>query len=138
MKKIIALGFVFILISCQSKPQEKDLPKMNGYWEIEEVEFPDGNKKVYQVNELIDLFELKNNKGFRTKVKAQLDGSFIKSEMKDAVEIVDSNDVVYLKTKSKYSKMVEKILKINDKELVIENETKIVYHYKKFIPYSKR
>lgn len=138
MKKIIALGFVFILISCQSKPQEKDLPKMNGYWEIEEVEFPDGNKKVYQVNELIDLFELKNNKGFRTKVKAQLDGSFIKSEMKDAVEIVDSNDVVYLKTKSKYSKMVEKILKINDKELVIENETKIVYHYKKFIPFSKR
>ena len=138
MKKIIALGFVFILISCQSKPQEKDLPKMNGYWEIEEVEFPDGNKKVYQVNELIDLFELKNNKGFRTKVKAQLDGSFIKSEMKDAVEIVDSNDVVYLKTKSKYSKMVEKILKINDKELVIENETKIVYHHKKFIPYSKR
>lgn len=138
MKKIIALGFVFILISCQSKPQEKDLPKMNGYWEIEEVEFPDGNKKVYQVNELIDLFELKNNKGFRTKVKAQLDGSFIKSEMKDAVEIVDSNDVVYLKTKSKYSKMVEKILKINDKELVIENETKIVYYYKKFIPYSKR
>lgn len=138
MKKIIALGFVFILISCQSKPQEKDIPKMNGYWEIEEVEFPDGNKKVYQVNELIDLFELKNNKGFRTKVKAQLDGSFIKSEMKDAVEIVDSNDVVYLKTKSKYSKMVEKILKINDKELVIENETKIVYHYKKFIPYSKR
>lgn len=138
MKKIIALGFVFILISCQSKPQEKDLPKMNGYWEIEEVEFPDGNKKVYQVNELIDLFELKNNKGFRTKVKAQLDGSFIKSEMKDAVEVVDSKDVVYLKTKSKYSKMVEKILKINDKELVIENETKIVYYYKKFIPYSKR
>lgn len=138
MKKYFWLFIVILSVACTSKPNVEALKNINGYWEIEEVEFPDGNKKVYQVNELIDLFEIKNNKGYRIKVKPQLDGTFLKSELKDPIVIKDSNDVVYLKTNSKYSSMAEKIVSINEKELVIENESKIIYHYKKFVPYSKR
>lgn len=138
MKKYFWLFIVILSVACTSKPSVEALKNINGYWEIEEVEFPDGNKKVYQVSELIDLFEIKNNKGYRIKVKPQLDGTFLKSELKDPVVIKDSNDVIYLKTNSKYSSMTEKIVSINEKELVIENESKIIYHYKKFVPYSKR
>ncbi len=126
------------LISCTSKPKKEDIAKLNGYWEIEKVEFPDGNKKEYKVNEFIDLISVKNNKGIRQKVAPQLDGSFLKGTLQDNIKIVDSADCYYLKTNSKFTKWEEKILSVSDEIFVLENEAKIVYHFKKFVPYDKR
>lgn len=126
------------LISCTSKPKKEDIEKLNGYWEIEKVAFPDGNKKEYQVNDFIDLIVVKNNVGSRQKVAPQLDGSFLKGTLQDAIKIVDSADAFYLKTDSKFTKWEEKILSISEESFVLENEAKIVYHYKKFVPYDKR
>ena len=127
-----------VLISCTSKPKKEDIAKLNGYWEIEKVEFPDGNKKEYKVNEFIDLISIKNNKGIRQKVAPQLDGSYLKGTLQDDIKIVDSSNCYYLKTNSKFTKWEEKILSVSDENFVIENEAKIVYHYKKFVPYDKR
>ena len=126
------------LISCTSKPKKEDIAKLNGYWEIEKVEFPDGNKKEYKVNEFIDLISIKNNKGIRQKVAPQLDGSYLKGTLQDDIKIVDSANCYYLKTNSKFTKWEEKILSVSDENFVIENEAKIVCHYKKFVPYDKR
>ena len=126
------------LISCTSKPNKEDIVKLNGYWEIEKVEFPDGNKKEYKVNEFIDFIELKDNKGIRQKVAPQLDGTYLKGNLQDNIRVVDSADCCYLKTDSKFTKWEEKLLSVSDDEFVIENEAKIVYHFKKFVPYSKR
>ena len=126
------------LISCTSKPKKEDIAKLNGQWEIEKVEFPDGNKKEYKVNEFIDLISIKNNKGIRQKVAPQLDGSYLKGTLQDDIKIVDSANCYYLKTNSKFTKWEEKILSVSDENFVIENEAKIVYHYKKFVPYDKR
>ena len=126
------------LISCTSKPNKEDISKLNGYWEIEKVDFPDGNKKEYKVNEFIDFIELKNNKGIRQKVAPQLDGSYLKGTLQDTIRVVDSADCYYLKTDSKFTKWEEKILSVSDNEFVLENEAKIVYHFKKFVPYDKR
>jgi len=130
--------FTTALISCTSKPKKEDIVKLNGYWEIEKVAFPDGNKKEYQVNEFIDLIVIKNNSGFRQKVAPQLDGSYLKGTLQDNIKIVDSADCYYLKTNSKFTKWEEKILSVSDENFVLENEAKIVYHYKKFVPYDKR
>ena len=127
-----------VLISCTSKPKKEDIAKLNGYWEIEKVDFPDGNKKEYQVNEFIDFISVKNNSGNRQKVAPQLDGSFLKGTLQDVIKIVDSADCYYLKTNSKFTKWEEKILSVSDDKFVLENELKIVYHYKKFVPYDKR
>lgn len=126
------------LISCTSKPKKEDIVKLNGYWEIEKVDFPDGNKKEYKVNEFIDLISIKNNIGIRQKVAPQLDGSFLKGILQDTIKVVDSADCYYLKTDSKFTKWEEKILSVSDERFVIENEAKIVYHFKKFVPYDKR
>lgn len=126
------------LISCTSKPKKEDVAKLNGYWEIEKVTFPDGNKKEYQVNEFIDLISVKNNSGIRQKVAPQLDGSFLKGTLQDTIKIVDSADCYYLKTNSKFTKWEEKIISISDDDFVLENEAKIIYQYKKFVPYDKR
>jgi hypothetical protein len=127
-----------ILISCTSKPNKEDIAKLNGYWEIEKVDFPDGNKKEYKVNEFIDLISINNNKGIRQKVAPQLDGSFLKGTLQDNIKIVDSSGCYYLKTDSKFTKWEEKILSVSDNAFVLENEAKIVYHFKKFVPYDKR
>jgi hypothetical protein len=126
------------LISCTSKPKKEEIVKLNGYWEIEKVEFPDGNKKEYKVNEFIDLISIKNNIGIRQKVAPQLDGSFLKGTLQDTIKVVDSANCYYLKTDSKFTKWEEKILSVSDERFVIENEAKIVYHFKKFVPYEKR
>lgn len=127
-----------VLISCTSKPKKEDIAKLNGYWEIEKVDFPDGNKKEYKVNEFIDLISIKDNKGIRQKVAPQLDGSYLKGTLQDNIKIVDSADCYYLKTNSKFTKWEEKIISVSDKSFVLENEAKIVYHFKKFVPYDKR
>jgi hypothetical protein len=127
-----------VLISCNSKPTKEAIKQLNGYWEIEKVVFPDGNKKAYQVNEFVDYFNLKNSIGTRQKIAPQLDGSFLKSALKDKIRVVDSADCYFLKTNSKFTKWVEKIISVSDDALVLENETKIKYYYKKFVPYDKR
>ena len=102
------------------------------------MEFPDGNKKEYKVNEFIDLISIKNNKGIRQKVAPQLDGSYLKGTLQDDIKIVDSANCYYLKTNSKFTKWEEKILSVSDENFVIEKKKKIVYHFKKFVPYDKR
>ncbi|MBC5834475.1 hypothetical protein G6N05_07170 [Flavobacterium sp. F372] len=135
---LYVLLLVTTLFSCTSKPKKEDIAKLNGYWEIEKVDFPDGNKKEYQVNEFIDFISVKENKGIRQKVAPQLDGSFLKGALHDDIRVVDSADCYYIKTKSKFTKWEEKIVSVSDAEFVLENEAKIVYHFKKFVPYDKR
>jgi len=127
-----------VLISCTSKPKKEDIVKLNGYWEIEKVVFPDGNKKAYQVNEFIDYISLNNLKGIRQKVAPQLDGTFLRVVLQDKIRVIDSAGCFFLKTKSKFTKWEEKVVSVSEDELVLENETKITYYYKKFIPYDKR
>ena len=139
MKKYFYVLLLLIgLISCTSKPSKEAILKINGYWEIEKVTFPDGNKKVYQVNEFIDFISIKNLNGTRQKVAPQLDGSFLKGAILDEIRVIDSSNSYFLKTKSKFTKWEEKIISVSEDELVLENEAKITYYYKKFVPYSKR
>ena len=139
MKKYFYVLLLLIgLISCTSKPSKESILKINGYWEIEKVSFPDGNKKEYQVNEFIDFISLKNLNGTRQKVAPQLDGTFLKGALQDKIRVVDSSDYYFLKTNSNFTKCEEKIISVSEDELVLENEDKITYYYKKFVPYSKR
>lgn len=139
MKNYFYLSLLAIgLTSCNSKPNKEDLVKLNGYWEIEKVEFPDGNKKEYKVNEFIDFISLKNEVGTRQKVAPQLDGTYLKGNLEDKIRVVDSADSYFLKTDSRFTKWEERILSVSDDEFVLENQAKIVYHFKKFVPYSKR
>jgi hypothetical protein len=139
MKKYFYVLLLLIgLISCTSKPSKEAILKINGYWEIEKVTFPDGNKKEYQVNEFIDFISIKNLNGTRQKVAPQLDGSYLKGVLQDKIRVVDSANCFFLKTNSNFTKWEEKIISVSEDILVLENENKIKYHYKKFIPYAKR
>lgn len=131
MKKYLFGSVVLFLAACNSKPSEESLNEINGYWEISKVETPEGNEKEYKINEWVDYYDLKDKKGIRKKLKVQIDGTYLANNIIDKITIVDSADVYYLVAQSKFTKFKDKIVSINEDEMVLENEAKIEYHYKR-------
>jgi hypothetical protein len=134
MNKIYTLLFLLILSSCNENISKQDISKLNGYWEIEKVIFSDGTEKEYPINETFDYFQISDNKGFRKKVVPQFDGRFLVNDQSEKVEIVFVKDKTYLKYETPYAKWKEELQFISDEKMVIINETKITYHYKKAGP----
>jgi hypothetical protein len=137
MKSIFFYLFVvFIFTSCQDKVSKESLSMINGYWEIQKVEFPNHEKKEYTVNETVDFIEWKNEKGFRKKVTPQLDGTYLTNDEFETIQIKDSSGHFYLFYQTKYSKWKEQIQVLTDSILIVKNEQGFEYHYKRFKPIS--
>lgn len=135
MKNIYVLLFVFILSSCHQKIAQEDLTKLNGYWEIEKVILPDGTEKSYAVNETFDYFQIQSNRGFRKKVKPQLNGRFLVDDQSEKVSIRIVQDQVLLLYSTPYAKWEETLLALTDEKLeLVNNKAKMIYHYKKVTP----
>lgn len=136
MKNIVQFLFVSLFfISCQQKIKPEDIPKINGYWEIEKVVFDQGEDKVYGINESYDYFQIdKDNNGFRKKVMPQLDGTFIVNDTYENVKIRFEDDKAFLDYVTPYAKWSEELIAVSNKELVLKNAEKKEYHYKKAQP----
>jgi hypothetical protein len=136
MKNIVVILFLsFFIISCQQKIKPEDIANINGYWEIEKVGFDQGEDKQYGMNESYDYFEIgKNNDGFRKKVMPQLDGTFIVNDTYENIKIRFKEDKVYIEYATPYAKWTEELIAVSDKELVLKNDEKKEYHYKKAQP----
>ena len=130
------LLFTLLLISCHSNVKKEDITKLNGYWEINQVKFSSGKTKDYKVNETIDYFELKSNKGFRQKVMPQFDGKFQTNGIKENIKVVENDNSFFLEYNTKYGKWKEEIISIEDSILVLKNKENLEYTYKKFKPFS--
>lgn len=145
MKKIVLLRlfsnflvllFIMLLVSCHSNVKKEDIKKLNGYWEIKLVKFSTGKTKDYKINETIDYFELKSNKGFRQKVMPQFDGKFQTNGIKENIKVVENDNSFFLEYNTKYGKWKEEIITIQDSILVLKNKENLEYTYKKFKPFS--
>lgn len=135
-KTTIILCFSLLLVSCKQAIKEKDIIKLNGYWEIQKVKLPSGEKKEYKVNETIDFFEIKNNKGFRQKVMPQLDGRYLTNDIKETIQISNEEGDFFINYTTSYGKWKEEIVELRDSALVLKNKDNIEYHYKRQIPFS--
>lgn len=137
MKKILSLLLIVLFFgSCKQHIDEKDLVKMNGYWEIEKAELPDGSKKEYKVNTTIDFFEIKGKTGFRKKVMPQLDGTYLMNNLSENITVSNKEGDLILNYSTPYAKWEEEIISLTDEKLVIKNDQDIEYHYKKSKPFS--
>ncbi|MBZ4033230.1 hypothetical protein K6T82_00505 [Flavobacterium sp. 17A] len=129
---ILVLSLLFV--SCKQEVKPADINKLNGYWEIEKVVFEKGEEKEYKMNETFDFFEIKNNKGVRTKVMPQFDGTFLTTDTFENVAVRFAGEKVFLDYKTDYAKWSEEIVSLSDEKLVTKNQQKIEYHYKKAGP----
>lgn len=137
MKKYFLTCFIFVTLqSCKQTITSKDLPKLNGYWEIEKVILPNGEKKEYKINESIDYLEVKDSIGFRKKVYPQLNGKFLINDLKENFIISTANNCYFINYKTDYAKWKEEIIEIQDSSFVVKNDAKLEYHYKKHQPFS--
>ena len=132
MKKIIIPFLLVILYSCaENNPQEQ--PKeLNGYWEIKQVEHPNGKKTDFKFSEQVDYIEIEDSLGFRTKVLPRIDGTFVTTDSKETITILIKNDSLYLRYKTPFDSWTETVLKADSEELQLKNERGLIYTYHKF------
>ena len=136
MKRILLLIVLGSVFSCKQKITDVDISNLNGYWEIEKVELPDGDKKEYKVNETIDFFKIEANKGFRKKVMPQLDGTYLTNDVQEDVTVVLKDGDASLQYKTTYASWNEEIIELTKDKLVVKNEQEIEYYYKRPAKFS--
>lgn len=131
MKYFVLLVFT-VLVSCTEKISVKEISNLNGYWEIEKVELPDGSSKEYKINESVDYFEVNDSlKGFRKKVIFQLDGKLLANDVKENIEVISIDDLMFLNYTTEYAKWKEEIIELTQQKLILKNEHGISYFYKR-------
>jgi hypothetical protein len=136
MKKIVGFLALLVFISCKQTITDADLQHINGYWEIEKVILPDGDKKEYKVNETIDFFKIENKKGFRKKVMPQIDGTYLTNNIQETVKVdlIDGTASIHYTTH--YAHWKEEIIELSKDKLVIKNQQDLEYHYKRPVKFS--
>lgn len=126
---ISLLGLLFF--ACAEKVEVSQLNHLNGYWQIAKVETAEGEEKEYKANENYDYFEFKKSSGFHKKVRWQLNGKFLTDDLQENVKALEVNDEVYLEFSSSFGKHKDKVVKISEKELVLEAENGNENYYTK-------
>ncbi|MGY8913554.1 MAG: hypothetical protein ACKVJF_00530 [Flavobacteriales bacterium] len=134
MRTILSIFAFICLLSCQQTVSETDLSKLNGYWEISKVEFPDGTTKEYKANTTIDFIEIAGFKGFRKKVQPTLKGTYFANDDAESFLIMQKEDSFELNYKNNYSEWSEMLTALSDNTFTVVNKEGITYHYKRYEP----
>ena len=136
MKKILFLFVFSAVLSCKQKITDTEILNLNGYWEIEKVELPDGDKKEYKINETLDFFKIEANKGFRKKVMPQLDGTYLTNDIQEDIVVAVKDGDATIQYKTTYASWNEEIIELTKDKLVVKNEQDLEYHYKRPAKFS--
>lgn len=135
MRRILSFLLILMFWGCNdSSVNEDDLHYLNGYWEISEVEFPDGSIKEYGLNTNIDFIQWKEGKGYRKKMKPQFDGTYDTSKDVEHFTIAQSNERFTLYYKSEFSEWEEKLVQLDSLNFSVINQEGVTYKYKRFEP----
>lgn len=135
-KLLVALICTLFVVSCQNEDPGQQLKYLDGYWEIKKVEVSKDSVKEYQFNANVDFFEIENMKGYRKKVRPQFNGTFQVTGDVEKLEVKIEDKHLYLYYSTPYDSWREKVLRIEEDLLEIENEQGLIYHYTRFIPLS--
>lgn len=135
MKNIfLTLTLCLFLFNCSQNP-EAYIEHLEGYWEITEVNFPDGFKKEYKFNETIDYIHISDSlSGFRKKLKPGINDTYFTSEDAEALVLKIENNKLNAYYSTAYSEWKETILEATVENLRVINEDNIEYVYKRYTP----
>ncbi len=134
MLRIVSLTVVLLFFGCTSKVTETDLKNLNGYWEIKEVAFPNGERKTFKASTNIDYIEVEGLKGFRKKMQPKFDGSFTTSNDAEFFSITKTEVGFEFRYKNKMSEWKEQILELSQHNFSVINEANTTYTYQRFQP----
>ncbi len=126
---IVVLGY-----GCTPKITEAHLEHLNGYWQIENVRFPNGQTKEFGFATTVDYIDLKDKKGYRKKLQAKLDGSFETSNDAEFFELVKKGDIFEMRYINPAYQRTEIVLKITKDGFEVSDQDSLTYIYKRFQP----
>ena len=121
-----------ILISCGKPNPEEQKNKLQGYWEITSVEMPNGKKKEFDINTVIDYIEINGDSGTRTKVFPKFDGSFTTNEVSEKFKLKIEDDSLRMYYKTPFDLWKETVVEAQDSSLTVKNRDNKTYTYSKF------
>ena len=132
MKRFFVV-FVLLLVSSCSVNPESYLEHVNGYWEIEEVSFTNGDKKDYKYNDTVDFISINDSlKGFRKKLKPGFNSKYITSKDAEGITVKIENDSLHLYYSTPFANWKETVLMANENQLKIINDRETIYLYKRY------
>ncbi len=132
MRKIVILCILLSVVSCKKQLSEEALTYLNGYWEIEAVEFPNGSTKEYTISTTIDYISLTEMAGYRKKVYPQLNGKYKTSDDAEQFSIYKKDGVFFLVYGKNNEQWEEQLMAIDETSFSVKNNDQKIYHYKKF------
>ncbi|MCL6265375.1 hypothetical protein [Flagellimonas myxillae] len=135
MARFLLFIMCFTLLACgNSTVGQEDLPYLNGYWEINEVVFPDGSQKNYGINPVIDFIQLEGEQGFRKKMQPKFDGSYHTSNQTESFKLQQSHETYILSYQNNLNQWEETLIQLDSLSFTIRNEEGVQYSYKRFQP----
>lgn len=130
------MALAFFVVSCAGSPKE-NLQLLNGYWEIAEIENAYGSKKEYGLSQNIDFFKITAaGKGIRKKVQPDVQGNYTTTNASENIDVVVEGNTVFLKYSTAFDSWQEEIVALSQEKLVLRNEDKYVYTYRRYTPLS--
>ena len=132
MKKILGLLLFVTLVACAPKVDLEALPRLNGYWEIEKVVFPDGSSKSYEINASIDFIQIEGKEGYRKKLQPQFDGSYRTSDDAERFTVIEKSGVLIMSYTNAGQSWEETLVALLEDRFEVVNQTGITYHYKRY------
>jgi hypothetical protein len=134
MRQLSIILVCILQYSCGDPITKEDLTFLDGYWEIKQVKFPNGDTKTYEMNGTIDYIEVTGTKGYRKKVQPIIDGSFQTSDDAEYFTIMERDGAFIMVYESTMAVWEEEIRSIKETELELVNEEQITYIYERFQP----
>ena len=134
MNKILLCLGLILMCSCTSSITQKDLPKLNGYWEIKEVVLTDGTKKEYSVNTTVDFIKVDSLSGFRKKVDPKFNGTFETSDDAEPFDIVMDEEAVLIQYQTELDSWTETLISLSKSAFSVKNKDGIQYTYERYEP----
>ena len=130
MKFKVLVLVAWLVMSCSQVPTIEDAQKLNGFWEIKKAETP-YEEKEYEMNQMVDYFEVEDSIGFRKKMQPSLLGNYQSSKNREAFKIRMNNDRLLLIYENQYDRWTEELISINQDEFVVKNDKGFIYTYKR-------
>ena len=134
MPRVIFYVVVFLVFGCDSSIQLEDIKHLNGYWEIKEVEFTNGQTKEYTINTTIDYIEVDRRNGFRKKVQPQLNGFYQTSNDAENFKIIEKDGIVNILYGNGTQQWEETLITIDENSFSVRNQNNNIYRYKRYEP----
>lgn len=123
---------ILFFLSCEKPNPEAQKQNLSGYWEIKTVKMPDGVKKEFDINTILDYIEIKGNSGIRTKVSPKFDGTFTTNGVSENFTLEIEEDSLRMYYKTPFDEWKETVIEAKDSTLTVKNRDNKIYTYSKF------